>query len=437
MALILTWHYRYGVRNMSVALLAGKAATNLYTLAALRALMKAHGVTEADPVHADALWVSMCDPDDLPVLIEARRIAGNRPVIMGGFEGYFGYPYLAWADAVVIGEGAEFIRTWAQNPAAALALPCVLTRRGPPAVPSYEVGWQHMPLLKVPGHERFYYLGGRGCKGKCAFCATAWTQPYMCAPASLVSDVVRYVESMKRGKLTLVSNDSVPLVASHVVNAQSVRVRDYLANPKRYKASMLHFGVEGWDEDTRKHWGKPISDHDLRMLLAVTAKERQVCELFFIVGYPGWSMVDVQRFADTVLDLDTRNAPQIRVKVTYLDPCPHTPLGSLEIGESFCDPSAVFGILNSRNKRIRVFPTRSRGRSAWRGVLHRSTPEEAVLLGPQPTDTNMPGSWDVFVARLRNIGLESLLTRPPDQLEARILARKWMRRDTEKTEDAP
>jgi hypothetical protein len=411
---------------MSVALLAAKSATNLYTLAALRALMRAHSVTETTPDDAGAIWVSICDPDDLPVLIEARRIAGKRPVIMGGFESYFGLPYLAWADAVVIGEGAEFIRAWGADPDAALALPCALRKDGPPAVPSYAVDWAHMPLLKVPGCERYYYMAGRGCKGKCLFCATSWTQPRQTAPAWLLSRVVGYVESKSRGALTLITNDSEPIRESPVVNAQSVRVRDYLANPKRYKASMLHFGIEAWDEETRRKWGKPIGDIELRQLLAVTAQERQACELFFIVGYPGWSMDDVRRFAVDILDLDTRNAPQIRVKVTYLDPCPHTPLGDTEIADAYCDVAAVFAALNSRNKRIRVFPTRSRGRSAWRSVLHRCTPEDALTLGSQPKDTNTAQSWGAFVAQLRAKGLAHLLSRPPAELERRVLARQWM-----------
>lgn len=414
-----------GAVSMSVALLAAKSATNLYTLAALRALMRAYNVSETTPDKAGALWVSICDPDDLPVLIDARRIAGNRPVIMGGFESYFGLPYLAWADAVVVGEGAEFIAAWGADPDAALTLPCVLRCNGPSAVPSYVVDWAHMPLLKVPGHERYYYMAGRGCKGKCAFCATSWTQPKQTAPAWLLSQVVGYVEGRDRGALTLITNDSESVRESRVVNAQSVRVRDYLANPKRYKAAMLHFGVEAWDEDTRRKWGKPIGDAELCQLMAVTAQERQPCELFFIVGYPGWSMADVRRFA-SLLDLDTRNAPQIRIKATYLDPCPHTPLGDTEITESFCDIGETFAALNSRNKRIRVFPTRSRGRSAWRSVLHRCTPEEALRLGPQPKDTNTAQSWGAFAAQLRAKGLDHLLHRPPAELESRILAREWM-----------
>jgi hypothetical protein len=318
----------------------------------------------------------------------------------------------------VVGEGAEFIRAWARSTDEALALPCVLHADGPTATPSYEVEWQTMPLLKVPGHERYYYLAGRGCKGKCSFCATAWVQPHQTAPEGLIRRVISYVADRDRGKLTLVTNDSGEVGRCSVVNAQSVRVRDYLANPRRYKASMLHLGIEGWEEETRRAWGKPVSDEEIRYLIEVTAAERQPCELFFIVGYPGWSMESVRRFGETVLALD--NSPQVRIKATYLDPCPHTPLGHLPVEGSYCDIAEVFRLLNGRNKRIRVYPTRSRARSAWRTVLHRCTPEEAVRLGKQPQDTNEAVSWDRFAREIERRGLTHLLTRGPTTLESRI-----------------
>lgn len=403
-------HSASGSSRNSICLMGGPGFGNLYTRACLESYCRHAGVHITDDIDvASAIWVSMCDPDDLPTLIEARRLANGRPVIMGGFESYFGMPYLAWADAVVVGEGWEFIQAWGGDPSEALDLPCVLTRGARTVRPSYTIPWSRLPLLKVPGNERYYMLGGKGCKGKCKFCATSWTQPHQHIPLGMMTRTVEFVESRPRGKLTVISNDSGAVVESRVVNAQSVRVADYLLDPNRFKGTMLHFGVEGWTEDARRSMSKPLDDETVRQLFEVTARMKQKCELFFIVNYPGFDVSHITHFAETVIPLDVANSPAVHVKLTYFDPCPHTPWEGEMLRPCFVDTEDVFRQLNSRNKRIRVFPTRSAGRAAWRSCLHRCAPDEALLLGPQPRDTNQPGSYGAFVERLQALGLLHLI----------------------------
>ena len=73
----------------------------------------------------------------------------------------------------------------------------------------------------------------------------------------------------RRRKLDLISNDSEAVERSPSVNAQSVRVVDYLKSPERYKSSMLHFGVSS-GMSTRGRNGKPIKDSDICDVLRVT-----------------------------------------------------------------------------------------------------------------------------------------------------------------------
>jgi hypothetical protein len=404
---------------LKVSISGGTGFSSVYTNATLMELCRRAGVAVVDEADADSLWVSLCDPDDLPVLQAAKRVAKGRPVIMGGFEGYFGEPYLAWANAVVVGEGWEFIRAWAKSPDEAMELPSVLSNNGRDVFPSYDVPWRYHPLVRNPGGNRYYYLAGRGCKGKCRFCATAWTQPNSGPPSSLLHSVVSSVEQ-KRGKLTLITNDSDLVVMSKCVNAQSVRVVDYNREPSRYKGTILHFGIEGWRESDRVGFSKPIPNGAIRELLAKTKAHKQQCELFFLVGYEGWTIESVEEFAET-LDCDAGNSPKIWVKCTYFDPCPHTPLSKVAVDPRYCDIPTVFNILNcGKSKRIRVFPTRSAARSAWRTVLHRSTPAEALLLGKQPSGTNKLGEFDLFTERLRQLGLAQLLEEQSSEPCARI-----------------
>lgn len=395
----------------SVHLIVDKTGVNLYTAATLRTLMNRYGVIETSPENADAIWVSISHTDDLPTLKNARKIAGKRPLIMGGFESFFPVPYLAYADAICVGEGLEMIKEWGKHGYGALDLPCFLTREkyesNRTIYPSYEVPYKEAPLLKLPGKERYYYLAGRGCKGKCSFCATSWIQPHTECPAHLVEKVVSFVEN-KKGKINLISNDSESVRRSKSVNAQSVRVRDYLKNPERYRASMLHFGLEFWEQKNRALNGKPISDEEICELINVTKKYKQKCEFFFIVGYKEWSMESIERFSN-ILPIDTDLYPAIHVKGTYLDPTPHTPLSNEKINPVYFDNKKALDILGSKNKRFRVFPTRSTARSAFASVFHRATPEEVLLLGNAPMDTNNDKSFCMFQEELDKKGLKNLL----------------------------
>jgi len=131
------------VSLMKVHLRGGSGSVNMYTLATLRNLCRIAGIELVErQEEATALWVSVSDPDDLPMLQKARRESNGRPVIMGGFEGYTGVPYLAWADAVVVGEGWEFISTWGKSPDCALNLPCVLTDERPGAREGDGITWR-------------------------------------------------------------------------------------------------------------------------------------------------------------------------------------------------------------------------------------------------------------------------------------------------------
>lgn len=350
-----------------------------------------------DASDADMLLVSMCDPSDLPLLVKARSESSGQPVIMGGFEGYFGEPYLAWADGVNVGEGFEFFKhvgkggDWRD-------LPCILTR-DKNATASYEIDWKSLPVVRT-GKRKAYYLAGRGCHNKCKFCATSWVQPYRLNHVAALKRVSE--QAGKKGcKVTFICNDSRDIPRAKNVNAASVTIKDYLKNPKAYKAGMLHFGIEGWTEQERRDYGKPVKDADIARLLKATKDNNQRIELFMISGKVGWDLSVAREFA-AKLPQDVNHLPTVHVKLSYFDPCPHTPLSKESPATEYADIEKVFRIFNARNKRFRVFPCRSLARSNWRTVLHRCSPEQALKLGKEPTDTNTAESRLEWIGNLRS-----------------------------------
>jgi len=401
-----------------IKLIGGDGFGNLYTGAVLQKFITDAGMELVDHAdEADYIFASLCDPDDLDVAKKAHELAKGKPVIMGGFESYFCIPYFAWVDHVVVGEGYDFIKKFGQDPEEALDMDCVMSSPDDVVYPSYNVPFNKYPLLKVPGRNRFYFLTGKGCRGNCKFCGTNWVQPYQQASKYRVKNVLRSVEKKKWGKINLISNDSGRVYESGAINAQSCRIQDYLKEPNRYKSNMLHFGIEAWTEEKRREWGKPVSNEEIREAMRVTREQSQECEFFFIVGYKGWSMDKVKHFAETVIPANAEKGPRIYMKMTYFDAVPHTPLADEDINLSYCDTKEVFNIMNSRVTRMRVFPTRSAGRSAWRSILHRCDPEEAEVLGKQPKTTNTETAFAEFVQDLKDKGLEHRLTTPNEKYD--------------------
>lgn len=393
----------------SVHLISPPAYTGLYTTRLIRHWIAQAGISEVELGDADAIWVSICDPRDLPVLMQARARAQGRPVIMGGFEGYCGNPYLAWANAVVVGEGWEFIQAWGRDVDEAMTLPCVLTHAGQSVAPSYVLPWTECPVIRFSGGRRAYLLAGRGCANKCSFCLTSWAQPHKVAPSTYIAAGRRAARASKM-VLTLIGNDAPDPGGGHLASI-SVRLRDWLSRPSDYRASMLHVGVEGWTERDRSLLGKPISDRDLHSFIVETGEHKQQVELFTIAGYPGWTAEAMEGAIDT-FPSDAMLRPELRLKVTYFDPCPHTPLADTPISGCHVDVRALCARLGSHSRRWRTYPMASSARTAWRSCFHRCLPDEAKMLGREPSDTNTEGSFERFVAeRLRPAGLEGLLTR--------------------------
>ena len=382
---------------MKVALIGSSRGAALYTMATLRTAMHAFGIEEAGIVEADALWVSMCDVSEAPVLKRARRQAGRRPLIMGGFEGWMWRPWLAWADAVVVGEGWEFMEAWGRDPDEAMALPCVATTGGRSPVPSSLVRWDLAPLVCAPGHRRYLYLAARGCHRRCAFCLSGHCQRHQVNDEARLVEVARAVRARK-SRLTWVTNDSRGLPPAPV-DVHSVTAADYMDDPKAYKAGLVRIGIEGWTEACRAKLGKPLTDARLREVVQALKQWKQPAQLYLMADYPGWSYDMLPALMDAI-GQDTGSIPPLFLKVTYFDPCPGTPMGDAAITGQWCDTMDMFARLGTHNHRVRLWGTRSRARSAWRAMMHRCTPEQAIDAPAEPKDTNTAESFDTWRAGL-------------------------------------
>lgn len=345
------------------------------------------------PAEADCFLVSVDDVDDLPLVRRARKIAKDKPLIGGGFEAFAGEYLLNFCDGMNVGEGYEFFEEAGHTRSvdALLTLPYVLTRGKNKVHPSEKIDQSLLPLVHTtPKH--YYYLAGRGCKGKCAFCMTGFVYPGWHNSEENLSDAYDYTKARKMG-IPFVTNDSAPIMRMNT--AQSVRVRDYLADPKRYKAKFLHFGIEGFSESRRKWFGKPISDDEIQELMATLTRMRQPSEFFFIVGFPG-AFEEAMEFARRV-PISLSFHPKIFIKLTMFEPSPHSPLWTYPIGkiEDFTPQQYkdFQNELHSRSMQFTLFPQRGFAKCLYRALSSTSSTEDFAAMPKIPVTTD-PAYFD-------------------------------------------
>ena len=153
-----------------------------YTHIVIEQQIRKYGFQLVPPNEAELFLCSICDTDDLPKLKMARKIAGDKPLVMGGYEAFSGGSYLAYADYLWIGEGFEFFKSLANDGWDKTRVhESMFSKDKPEAIPSTWIDWQNVPIGQT-GANLYYVLMARGCHNKCKFCGVAWANKHQIAP---------------------------------------------------------------------------------------------------------------------------------------------------------------------------------------------------------------------------------------------------------------
>lgn len=413
---------------MRVYLFHSKKSETSYSSRVLDHLIKINGLERItdprpDPDSVDLWLCSVHDPnpEQLNHVRKARRYAnaGTRGqlVIAGGFETFGGEYLLNYADALVVGEGFDFFERLGkcrtvEDVRNLFDLPYVWTRGKTRVVPSDFINYSQLPMVKVGGSS-YYYLAGRGCVYKCTFCETGFAYKSSHTPGNMIDKALTRAEE-ERARITFVTNDSVELTRhSPATNTLSMRVVDYLRAGFDRQASMIHFGLEGWTEEQRRFFAKPIEDKKVAELLRLLIDRKQQSELFFIIGQPG-TLAGMYSFLDHV-PRSPKVYPRIFIKTTRLEPSPHTPFWSYDLDriETITprDRKDWYNELSSFNKCFRVFQMLSSARSVWRSAIRRTSTFEEVewFAGNWPEASETAGS---FISKISQAGFYHLIHWP-------------------------
>ena len=415
---------------LKVALFTSSKAETSYSTRVLEQLIKINGLELVpDPKDPDSVDVFLCsnhDPsaEQIAYVRKARKLANKgtkgQVVIAGGFEAFGGEYLLNYADYLVVGEGFNFFERLGKcrntDEVRELAdLPYCWTKEKKRVEPSTDVYYDQLPLAKT-GEKTYYYLAGRGCTYKCAFCETGFAYPASHTPENMIEKALTYVEThTKGGRITFVTNDSVELHRqSPNTNALSMRVMDYVRQGENYhQASFIHFGIEGWTEEQRKWFAKPIPDEMIKEFILRLIERKQQAELFFITGQPN-TLAGMHQFAETVPGY-AKPYPRFFIKTTRLEPSAHTPFWSYHLDEiesvTEKERKDWYNYLQGFNKAFRVFAMLANARSAWRCAVRRtSTLEETewFMANFPPART----SSESFLERLTDAGFGHLIRWP-------------------------
>ncbi len=337
-----------------------------------------HGGIITGPEDADLVCVSFCSPREVDVLKSARVVASKHGlrVLAGGCEAYTGSTYLAWADYLCVGEGYELLKELASasDPMSILDdYGNVLGSADGLVTPDYHIPWGELPSVQTAQYA-FYYLAGRGCRKKCKFCMTSWTQPHQTIPPALLDQAGNQVTG--RTKLVYVTNDD-----GLGDGAGSTTLKNFINSDRDKWPMVTRLGIEGVTEKRRRSFAKPISDEEIAAAIIKAKRIRRQLELFFIVGFPDdpEPVSAFEKIAD-LIGTETARYPRVYMKFTWFEPCPHTPLANWDLGQLIeWDYQEAAKTLRARSGRYRVFRAGKIGASIWSAVLRRCDSRQALL----------------------------------------------------------
>jgi hypothetical protein len=312
--------------------------------------------------------ISIADITELERLAKLRAQYKNDLIIAGGHLSKNAPIAMSlFADYVNIGHGYDFFKLKKED----------LIRQQPYiyynskkeiTISNQNVNWVESPILQTD-KNRYYLFGGTGCKNKCQFCLTSWTENHNIRPK--VKEIVNIAKRKigKRDTIKIISNEYGLDVGDDLV--QDMMLMDYV-NSKSYdtKRKKIRCGVEFATESTRAKYGKPMPNDAIKYAIKKAEIENHELQLFLIGGIN--TIDEWDSFFDSVIPESNKLSPKVYFKFTNIEFQQKTPLFKqferFDIN-NYIDSTFINKISREhlyRNKRIRFYPVKYPAHSLWR-----------------------------------------------------------------------
>jgi radical SAM superfamily enzyme YgiQ (UPF0313 family) len=294
-------------------------------------------VTPKTAKYVDVLLLSCFWWEHIYLVADFMRKAGiskldkDRPlIVIGGFNTFNPFPFLAYADAVVCGDGETVINEAVKGD---FASDYILTDG------KTSGSWCSNPILTGFAHDTNGICRleiARGCKAKCKFCAVSHLKPYREVP---LNEVEKALKTTKAKRVAMFSpeptfhtdnNALQELCRKYGKTRLDTDVRLDRIQHRHMDGGVLRSGIEGLSERLRKSVRKPYkNEFIIESVRSALAQGRTGMFFYLILDLPGEQECDFAEFVEMLHGIEKIPGCEKLVLVpspSVFMPSPHTPM---------------------------------------------------------------------------------------------------------------
>ncbi len=392
-----------------------RESITFYTQELIKYLAKKNGHEVVDnPYKADFAGLSLAHHSEVKDILKLRKeLPKGIPIIAGGHATYAPKAIAAYADYVCLGHGFEFFRDTKEMGSVKEIeqLPYIYFKgKTAPLLYSQYIDWKMIPLSRT-GKNTWAFFWSVGCRAKCNFCATSWTNQYQQNPNEMHLQMAR--DHTHGKQLYVVTND---YSFSNVRRAVSdVMVKEYIKTPSTYdNIGLIRTGIESVTEKGRYFFGKHIKDHELQRFFELTYKHKKETNLFFIAGVD--TTEEYIDFAEKVVGVQPHiKKPRLSLIVNYFNPNIGTPLEDFDLTKlKIVDIKTALFYWRRTNARLRIYRSNAikpfskieqtlKERASTRDELERIFKLEKMVFD------HLNGGFQKYIDKCDDMGLGGLL----------------------------
>jgi len=323
------------------------ATTYTYELLKHLARKNNHEITE-DVGKADAILLSLTSFYEFNELLKLRKNHKEKIIIVGGHACNSPEPLLHYANYVNLGQGFEFfkLKSFSEIEQAYF----IVHKNKKHGKYSDLIEWNLLPIVQISKNS-YSYLESVGCKYKCSFCLTSWTNKYQKNPNDII--IKNIEEKYAEKQLYFIGNNYER--PNTKIKVSDATIKKYNENPLYYdNISLIRVGLESPSQETRYMLKKRISDEEVKKFFYFTKKYKKRANIFMIAGLD--SQETWENFTEILGDNFEESHPSLNFIINYLDPSKGTPLEHYDLRKIIpINIPRIKRIWKLKNARIVIF----------------------------------------------------------------------------------